>query len=46
VQITTENENATQVLSAADSACNIAKEQGRDRIHIYRQNDPEFAQRY
>lgn len=27
------------ILSAADAACYVAKEQGRNRIHIYRPND-------
>lgn len=46
VQIYTQSKSATQILSAAESACNIAKEQGRDRIHIFRENDPELAKRY
>jgi diguanylate cyclase (GGDEF)-like protein len=35
----------TDVLSAADSACYIAKDQGRNRIHVYRKDDIELAKR-
>lgn len=35
----------TEVLSAADSACYIAKDKGRNRIHIYQQDDEELAKR-
>lgn len=28
-----------EILSAADTACYVAKDQGRDRIHVYRLND-------
>ena len=30
-------------LSAADSACHFAKEQGRNRIHIYQENDRDLG---
>lgn len=37
--------NVTDVLNAADSACYMAKEKGRGRIHVYSQNDNELEQR-
>jgi len=44
--VTTVTENSsdvTQLLSRADSACYVAKEQGRNRIYVY---EPEDAQLY
>ena len=35
----------SDVLSAADSACYIAKEQGRNRIHVYQANDEALVER-
>jgi diguanylate cyclase (GGDEF)-like protein/PAS domain S-box-containing protein len=35
----------TDILSAADSACYVAKEQGRNRIHIYEPNDEAVSER-
>jgi diguanylate cyclase (GGDEF)-like protein/PAS domain S-box-containing protein len=35
VQITPETENVASVLSAADIACYAAKDEGRNRIHVY-----------
>jgi len=34
------------VLRSADSACYAAKEQGRNRVHVYRRDDQEVAQRH
>ena len=44
VPITETSKDIAEVLSAADSACYTAKEQGRNRIHVYQQNDTELAQ--
>jgi diguanylate cyclase (GGDEF)-like protein/PAS domain S-box-containing protein len=36
----------TDVLSAADSACYVAKDQGRNRCHVFEPNDKVLAQRH
>jgi diguanylate cyclase (GGDEF)-like protein/PAS domain S-box-containing protein len=38
-------ETLTSVLSAADSSCYAAKEQGRNRVHVYQANDSTLARR-
>jgi diguanylate cyclase (GGDEF)-like protein len=38
--------DANEVLSAADIACYTAKELGRDRIHIYMDDDTELLRRH
>lgn len=45
VPISAENEDATALLSAADSACQAAKEAGRDRIHSFQENDIDLMRR-
>ena len=35
----------TQVLAAADTACYAAKDQGRHRVHVYREDDSHVARR-
>ncbi len=45
VPITHESGGLTEVLSAADSACYIAKDHGRNRIHIYQPDDRALARR-
>ena len=44
VFIDNHTESITDVLSAADSACYIAKEKGRDTVHIYTPNDEAIAE--
>ena len=44
--ITTDSGTISDVLSAADSACFIAKEQGRNRIHVYQANDETLVKQH
>ena len=37
--------NLNAILSAADTACYVAKDQGRNRIHCYKDNDDELLER-
>jgi len=37
--------NASDILKRADAACYVAKEQGRNRIHVYRENDESLVRR-
>ncbi len=46
VPLTAQNETLAEVLSAADAACYVAKEQGRNRVQVYRPNDRTMVQRY
>ena len=43
VAITRISGNAASLLSAADSACYVAKDQGRNRIHVYESRDSELV---
>lgn len=41
-----DSESVGALLQSADSACYVAKEAGRGRIHVYANDDPALAQRY
>ena len=45
VAIDGDSESCASVLSAADSACYAAKDAGRNRVHLYTENDMELARR-
>ncbi len=46
VPIQRETQNASFILSAADVACYVAKESGRNRIHIYEESDIDLGERH
>ncbi len=46
VAITAATANLTELLKAADAACYMAKDLGRDRIHVYLPDDAELAARH
>ena len=46
VQINAEINDIHTALSKADSACYMAKEKGRSRVHTYRADDKELIQRH
>jgi diguanylate cyclase (GGDEF)-like protein/PAS domain S-box-containing protein len=45
VPITASNESTESILQAADAACYLAKDQGRDRVHVYQPDDSDLARR-
>ncbi len=46
VPITDSTINLTELLKEADAACYMAKEKGRNRIHVYHPEDSGIAQRH
>ena len=46
VSVDRQSKSMGDILSAADSACYMAKEQGRNRIHIHQVDDVELAKRH
>ncbi|MEX0872981.1 MAG: PAS domain S-box protein [Aquisalimonadaceae bacterium] len=46
VPITSTSTSINDILSLADTACYAAKDQGRNRIHTYREDDFELARRH
>ena len=45
VEISEHSKSMTELLVAADQACYMAKEQGRNRVHLYRESDAMLARR-
>lgn len=45
VNVDEETDSVANILSGADSACYMAKEAGRDRVHVYKSDDSELAHR-
>ena len=45
-EINQDSESMSELLSAADQACCLAKEQGRNRLHVYQESDVMLAQRH
>jgi diguanylate cyclase (GGDEF)-like protein/PAS domain S-box-containing protein len=46
VSVDHQSKSMGDILRAADSACYIAKEQGRNRVHVHQDDDEEQARRY
>ena len=46
IRITKESESPAQLMSKADMACYTAKELGRNRVHVYNENDEDMARRH
>jgi diguanylate cyclase (GGDEF)-like protein/PAS domain S-box-containing protein len=46
VEINANSKSMSELLIAADQACYIAKEQGRNRVHLYQESDLVLARRH
>ncbi len=46
VPVAADSESVASALSAADTACYVAKDQGRNRVHVYHPEDMELARRH
>ncbi|MBA1148940.1 PAS domain S-box protein [Ectothiorhodospiraceae bacterium WFHF3C12] len=46
VPVTPDRVSLTEILSLADTACYAAKDEGRNRIHLYHPEDEELARRH
>jgi diguanylate cyclase (GGDEF)-like protein/PAS domain S-box-containing protein len=46
VPIDETSKSTTELLIAADQACYLAKEQGRNRVHVYRESDVMITRRH
>ena len=46
VEISADSKSVSDLLLAADEACYLAKDEGRNRIHMYSENDAALAQRH
>ncbi len=46
VPVTRDFKSVAHLLSAADHACYVAKEKGRDRIQVYQEDDATFIRRH
>ncbi len=46
VLLNAQSESVGALLQSADSACYVAKDAGRGRIHVFANDDPALAQRY
>lgn len=46
VEISSDSKSVSDLLVAADEACYMAKDEGRDRIHVHSENDAVLARRH
>ena len=46
VSITSSEQSVTDIMSAADVACYTAKDNGRNRVHVFRLDDDELKKRH